>query len=180
MKFEETLLSRQPVFDGRLIQVEVQQVKTPSGRQARREVVHHAPAVALLMIDEADRVILMKQWRAPIQKLTYEIPAGKVDARDGGDPRRAAIREMNEETRFQAAHLEKINGAYTSTVFCDEYMMTYLATGLSPVADQLPQDADEELAMVKLDRQTALAMIERGEIEDQKTISAIYYWLARG
>ena len=59
-------------------------------------------------------------------------------------------------------------------------MTTYLATGLSPVADQLPQDADEELAMVKLDRQTALAMIERGEIEDQKTISAIYYWLARG
>ena len=88
MKFEETLLSRQPVFDGRLIQVEVQQVKTPNGRQARREVVHHAPAVALLMIDEADRVILMKQWRAPIQKLTYEIPAGKVDARGRSPPGR--------------------------------------------------------------------------------------------
>lgn len=179
MEFEEKVLKRQPVFDGHLIQVEVQTVATPAGNEARREIVHHAPAVAILMVDDDDRMILMKQWRAPVGKVTYEIPAGKVDDRDNGDADQAAIREMNEETRLQAAHLTKINGAYTSIGFCDEYITTYLATGLSPVDDALPQDADEELAMLKVDADQALAMIQNGEIEDMKTVSAIYYWISR-
>ncbi len=179
MEFEEKVQATKPVFSGHLIDVEVQTVVTPKGQEATREVVHHAPAVALLMVDDDDRAILMKQWRAPIKKVTLEVPAGKVDPRDGGDPQKAAIREMNEETRLQAAHLKKINAAYTSVGFCDEYMTTYYATGLTPVTTALPQDADEELAMVKVTKDEAKAMIESGEIEDQKTVSALYYWFAQ-
>lgn len=178
MNFEEKVLRSEKIFDGYLIQVEKQTVKTPMGNEASREIVHHAPAVAILMVNDDNQIALMKQWRAAIQKVTYEIPAGKVDQRDQGNVERAAIREMNEETRLKAGHLEKIDGAYTSIGFCDEYITTFLATELSPVEEALPQDADEELAMFWVDQAKALSMIKDGQIEDQKTISAIYYWAA--
>ncbi|HJA72683.1 MAG TPA: NUDIX hydrolase [Candidatus Limosilactobacillus faecipullorum] len=178
MNFEEKVLRSEKIFEGYLIQVEKQTVKTPMGNEASREIVHHAPAVAILMVNDDNQIALMKQWRAAIQKVTYEIPAGKVDQRDQGNVERAAIREMNEETRLKAGHLEKIDGAYTSIGFCDEYITTFLATELSPVEEALPQDADEELAMFWVDQAKALSMIKDGQIEDQKTISAIYYWAA--
>ena len=178
MNFEEKVFRSEKIFDGYLIQVEKQTVKTPLGNEASREIVHHAPAVAILMINDQQQIALMKQWRAPVQKLTYEIPAGKVDQRDHDSVEHAAIREMNEETRLKAGHLEKINGAYTSIGFCDEYITTFLATDLRPVKEALPQDEDEELAMFWVDQAQALAMIKNGQIEDQKTISAIYYWVA--
>lgn len=178
MNFEEKVLRSEKIFDGYLIQVEKQTVKTPMGNEASREIVHHAPAVAILMVNDDNQIALMKQWRAAIKKVTYEIPAGKVDQRDQGNVERAAIREMNEETRLKAGHLEKIDGAYTSIGFCDEYITTFLATELSPVEEALPQDADEELAMFWVDQAKALSMIKDGQIEDQKTISAIYYWAA--
>ncbi|MDO4903324.1 MAG: NUDIX hydrolase [Limosilactobacillus sp.] len=176
MEFEERPISSETVFDGHLISVEVQQVKTPKGNVAQREIVHHAPAVALLAITDQDEMILEKQWRSPIAKTTLEIPAGKVDSRDENSAKHAAIRELNEETRYQADSLKKISGFYSSVGCMDEYMTLYLATGLTPVADELPQDQDEQLALITVTLDQALAMIDSGEIEDAKTIMAIYYW----
>lgn len=176
MQFEERPVSSQQVFKGRLIEVEVQTVQTPRGRLAQREIVHHAPAVALLALTADNQLLLEKQWRAPIGKTTLEIPAGKVDSRDQANADHAAIRELNEETRYQAAKLTKIAGFYTSVGCMDEYMTLYLATGLRPVDKKLPQDDDEQLALQTVTLGQALAMIEQGKIEDAKTIMAIYYW----
>lgn len=120
MDFEEKVTGHQPVFSGHLIDVEVQDVLTPAGNHATREVVHHAPAVAILALTDDDQMILEQQWRAPVKQVTLEIPAGKVDDRDQGDLRACAVRELNEETGLAAEHLDQVNATASSVGFSDE------------------------------------------------------------
>lgn len=178
MDLSEKVKSVQRVFDGHLLKLDVQTVTTANGQTASREIVRHAPSVALLMIDDHERMIVERQWRAPIKGPIYEIPAGKVDERDDGNLRHAAIREMNEETRLQAGHLEKITAAYPSVGFTDEFMTIYLATDLRPVQEQLAQDADEKIELHYLSLDEALQMVKDGRICDMKTVLAIFYWQA--
>ena len=117
-----------------------------------------------------------KQWRSPIHNTTLEIPAGKVDSRDSRDALHAAKRELNEETRLKAGTIKKISSFYTSIGVMDEFMTLYLATDLTPVENELPQDRDEQLVLEKVTLDEALKMIDEGQIEDAKTIMAIYYW----
>lgn len=176
MDFAEQTTHRETVFNGHLIRVDVEDVTTPEGHQAKREIVHHAPAIAILAITPDHQMILEKQWRSPIHDTTLEIPAGKVDSRDDGDALHAAKRELNEETRLQAGQIHKISSFYTSIGVLDEFMTLYLATDLTPVDQKLPQDQDEQLALEKVTLPEALAMVEQGQIQDAKTIMAIYYW----
>lgn len=176
MEFAERVVARKEVFHGHLIDVEVQTVRTPAGRLAQREIVHHAPAVAILALTKEHQMILAEQWRAPIGATTLEIPAGKVDARDAGQLEHAAVRELNEETRFQAGRLVQVNASYSSVGFADEQIALFLATDLTRVKQALPQDQDETLALHYVDRQTARKMVQTGQIQDMKTVMAIYYW----
>lgn len=175
MTFREVPLSSKQVFHGRLIDVEVEQVKTPAGNIARREIVRHAKAVCLLVLNQDGQFAVVKQWREPIRQTTIEIPAGKVDDRDHGSSLAAAKRELNEETRLSAKQLIRLCGFHSSVGFSDEYLTLYLAQGLSPVTKQLPQDPDEELSLRWLSVKQGLQMITSGEITDAKTIMAIYY-----
>ena len=150
MEFEERPISSKTVFHGHLIDVEVQQVITPHGNRTQREIVHHAPAIAILALTADNKMIL--------------------------DALHAAKRELNEETRYEATSLKKISSFYTSVGCMDEYMTLYLATGLKRVSNELPQDQDEQLMLKEVTLPQALEMIDQGEIEDAKTIMAIYYW----
>ena len=105
-----------------------------------------------------------------------QIHAGKVDSRDSRDALHAAKRELNEETRLKAGTIKKISSFYTSVGVLDEFMTLYLATDLTPVENKLPQDRDEQLVLEKVTLDEALKMIGEGQIEDAKTIMAIYYW----
>lgn len=176
MDFTEKTTHRETVFNGHLIQVDVEDVVTPDGNHAQREIVHHAPAIAILAITPDHKMILEKQWRSPIHDTTLEIPAGKVDARDDGEALHAAKRELNEETRLQAGQIKKISSFYTSIGVLDEFMTLYLATDLTPVQEKLPQDQDEQLILEKVTLSEALTMVDTGKIQDAKTIMAIYYW----
>lgn len=176
MKMKEEVIDHKTVYDGHIIKVELQHVKTPKGMVAAREIVHHAPAVALLVIDPDGKMLLERQWRQAVGKETLEIPAGKVDDRDNGNMDHAAVRELNEETRLKAGSLKKLSSFYTSIGCMDEYMSLYLATDVQPVDKKLPQDADEEIEVLHVGRDQALKMVEDGEIEDAKTVMAIYYW----
>ncbi|WP_137597196.1 NUDIX hydrolase [Paucilactobacillus kaifaensis] len=175
MSQEEKRVSSRSIFHGHIMDVEVADVRLPNGQMTTREIVRHAPAVAILAIDDHQQMLLMRQWRAAVDQATLEIPAGKVDQRDG-DARDAAIRELNEETRLVADRLTKVSSFYSSVGFSDEYMTLYLARGLTAVAKQLPQDVDENLELVKVTLEQALELIKSGQICDAKTIMAIYYW----
>lgn len=176
MNFEEKPIESKTVYAGKIIDVEVTTVELPNGKTATRDIVRHVPAVAVLAITADNQMILMKQWRTPIDALTLEIPAGKLDERDQGDMLGAINRELNEETRYSAGKVSEISSFYTSIGFSDEYMTLYLARELSPVTTELPQDEDENLELITVSLKQALEMVKSKEIVDQKTIMAIYYW----
>ncbi|MCH4165329.1 MAG: NUDIX hydrolase [Lentilactobacillus diolivorans] len=175
MDFEERVTSSTEIYKGAIINVEKQSVELPNGQSAFREIVHHSGAVAILALTRDNKIILEKQWRAPAETTTIEIPAGKVDQRDSNF-HHAVIRELNEEIRYVPQKVRALYGFYTSVGFSDEYMRLYLATDLEPVKNQLPRDKGEFLEIFEKTLDEAIQMIANGEIRDAKTIMAIQYW----
>lgn len=175
MNLEEHVLKTESIYNGAIIDVERELVELPDKQTSHREIVHHADAVGILAITSENKIILEKQWRAPVRKPMIEIPAGKLDRRDSNF-KDAVIRELNEETRYLAKDVDRITGFYSSVGFTDEYMELYLATNLEPVTEELPRDKGEFLEIQEKTLPEAMAMVDSGEIEDAKTIMAIWYW----
>lgn len=174
-RFEEKVLSEEEKYNGHIVRVTEQTVSLPDGRQSKRDIVYHSDAIAVLALTADNKMILERQWRAAVGDVTFEIPAGKVDVRDE-NPLDTVNRELNEETRLQAGHVEKIAGFYTSIGFTNEFMTLYLATDLQPVGEELPQDDDEKIDLFYLSYEEATAAFENGELNDQKTVTAYLYW----
>jgi len=174
--YREEVIQEDVKYDGKIIKVTQQTVRLPDGKEAHRDIVYHSGAVAVMAITPDDKMILTRQWRAPIKAMSIEIPAGKLDERDQKNPRHAAERELNEETRMQAGSWEEVADFYTSIGFADEHMTLYLATDLTPVDNELPQDDDEnlDLMMVSFDEMTE--MFQNGQLQDAKTLMAYFYW----
>lgn len=177
MEFTEKVISHDTKYRGAIIDVEVQTVELPNGQIAKRDIVHHCPAVAVLAITNDNRAVIMRQWRTALAKETLEIPAGKVDNRDT-NPLDTVIRELNEETRMQAGHIEKISSFYLSAGYSDELMHLYLATDLTPVTNKLPQDDDEALTLSTYSLTELADLHQQGLLDDSKTQLAYWYWAA--
>jgi len=163
---QEQVVESHRLYEGRVVSLRVDRVKLPDGRSAVREVVEHAPVVAIVALDGEGKVLLVRQYRLPVQRLLLEIPAGGIDP--GESPEEAAQRELQEETGQRAGRLERLCSFFASPGYCDEYMHLYLATALERSA--LAADADERIEVVRLPLSEALQLIERGEICDAKTI----------
>jgi ADP-ribose pyrophosphatase len=130
-----------------------------------------APLIsAIVPVDAGKNVYLVRQFRAPLEKVTFEIPAGKLD-KSGEDRLQAAKRELREETGFQAENWTKLTDLATTPGFCTEVISIYLATGLS--AGETDFDEDEFLNLVKMPLSEADDMVMRGEICDSKTVCGI-------
>lgn len=175
MDFAEKLVSQKALYHGHVIQLDLEQVTLPNGEPAKREVIHHPGAAAIMPFLPDGRMIFVEQWRQPLRQVTYEIPAGKLDQRDQ-TPLHAAWRELNEETGYTAARMEPVNTFFSSPGFADEKMYLYQAIDLKPVAEQLPQDADEFIQLHALTLDEALAKQQAGVICDAKTIIAVQQW----
>ena len=139
--------------------------------------------MAIVALDAADRVALVRQWRLPANAALLEIPAGGLDVADDGtkeDPDVAARRELEEETGLRARTWRKLGEFYTAPGFTDELMHLYLATDLEPVAadGRLGPDEDERLILEWRPWQDAVADVEQGRIRDAKSIVGLY-WLER-
>jgi len=167
---EKTLHSRE-IFAGRIVHLRVDTVELPDGQQSTREVVEHAGAVAVVALDEADNIILVKQYRKPIERVLMEIPAGTLE--EGEDPLECARRELEEETGYNALHWEKILSYYSTPGFTDELLHVYLATGLTGGSPN--PDSDEFVEMVRLPLTEAYKLIFSGQIADGKSIIGIQY-----
>ena len=163
----ETFLSGEEVFHGKIIKVEHWQVALPNGKTALREVVRHNGAVAIVPVDEAGNVTLVRQHRVAINRFTWEIPAGKLETPEE-DPFSAAQRELEEETGLRAAHWRKLTVIDTTPGFCTERISLYLATGLSQHAAH--PDADEFLNLTRIPLDEAAARCMAAELRDSKTI----------
>ena len=178
----ERLVGSEPAWSGRLLEARVETRERADGSLVRREVVAHPGAVAILAVDD-DRLVLVRQFRAPAGRSLLEIPAGTLDREPGTgateDPDVAARRELEEETGLRAARWERLAGFWTAPGFATEFMHLYLATGLEPAGpDRALPDEDEHLELVRLPLRDAVAAVERGELTDAKTIVGVL-WLAR-
>jgi ADP-ribose pyrophosphatase len=170
-KFEEVTIKSEPIFKGRIISLQLDTVELPNGKTATREIVKHPGAVAVIALHE-DRMIVVEQFRKPLERSLVEIPAGKLDA--GEVPIEAARRELEEETGFSAASLRPVCSFYTSPGFADEIVHVFLAEQLTP--GELRPDEDEFLDIQSITLEEAKQFITDGCIRDAKTVTAVYAW----
>lgn len=166
----ETLLSKEVVFPGKIIRLEHWQVALPNGETALREVACHPGASAIVALDDEGQIILVRQHRIAVGRLTLEIPAGKLDSPEE-DPLLCAQRELSEETGLTARTWDKLTCLETTPGFCNERIHIYLATGLEQGACH--PDDDEFLAVTRMPLKQAMENVMNGTFRDGKTALAI-------
>jgi ADP-ribose pyrophosphatase len=161
------------VYEGRVFSVEVGEKKFPDGETHTVEIVRHAPSVVLIPIEADGRVVIIRQFRAALDRLTWEFPAGRVDPGESAEA--AARRECEEEIGRVPHALERIRGLYPAPGFCDEQLIFFRASDLrAPAADSPHRpDEDEDIETRSVTVAEARAMLERGEIVDLKTAYAL-------
>jgi ADP-ribose pyrophosphatase len=166
------LIKRQKVHVGKVIDLIVDEIEYPSGNRAIREVAEHpGGAVALAMFPD-ERIILVKQYRYPMGKDLYELPAGKLGPNE--DPKSCAARELSEETGYKAKQWRRLTAIYTSPGFCTEKLHIFLATDLSRAdGGQNLEEGEQFLTVEIVPLSRAVEMIEGGEIVDAKSICGI-------
>jgi ADP-ribose pyrophosphatase len=169
----EKTLSSQIIYEGRVVKLRVDTVQTVGGRQTTREIVEHADCVAIIAVDAEDNVLLVKQFRKPVEKELLEIPAGGIDA--GEDAEAAVIREMREETGFWPQHVEHLGGFYSAPGYGTEYLYLYLATDLTP--SQLYAEDTEAIEVVPVPVNQITELFTSGRICDAKSIAGLLAFL---
>ena len=172
---EEKTIATRKIFNGKVIDLQVDDVLLPNGNVSKREIVKHPGAVAVMALTEEEKIVLVRQFRKALEKTILEIPAGKLEKDE--EPLDSAHRELEEETGYQARKLEKVVSFYTSPGFADEEIHLHWATGLEKGA--FNPDEDEFVELVELSLDECFKRIETGDICDAKTIFAIYYWKNR-
>jgi ADP-ribose pyrophosphatase len=168
-------LNRQEIYNGKIIRVIKDDVELANGIRTTREVVYHKEAVAVVAVDENNKILLVTQYRYAIGKDLQELPAGLVD--EGEEPLDAAKRELLEETGCRAARWELLTSAYTSPGSHNEKIYVFSASDLSRVADQR-LDKDEILTFSQVPFSQALSAVKEGKIADAKTIIGILLYHA--
>jgi ADP-ribose pyrophosphatase len=170
----ERLVASEVIRKGRILAFRIDEVETPDGHRTKREIAAHPGGVAIVAIDDEERVLLVRQWRHAIGRALLEIPAGTLDRDAAGvieDHAGAAARELEEETGYRAATWRFLGSFFTAPGFTNELMHLYLATGLTAAhADRLGPDEDERLELEAVPLADAVTMAERGEIADAKSI----------
>lgn len=169
MNLTETPLSAEYRFRGRIINLRLDRVRLPNGREASREVIEHPGGVGILPLTDRDEVLLVRQFRYPYREELLEIPAGKRDPGEG--PLACGVRELREETGATADRLTPLGQVYPSPGYCAEVIHLYLATGLHFGASS--PDEDEFLEPVRLPLAQAVEQVLAGEIRDSKTQTAL-------
>ena len=173
--FTEQQLTTRLVYAGQLLKVREDTVRLPDGRTARREYVQHPGAVIIIALLDADTVILERQFRYPLGRHFYELPAGKIDA--GEDPLATAQRELMEECGYAARSWWQLATLHPCVGYSDERIELYLARDLTHVGHA--RDDGEFLEVVPVALAEALDWVETGRITDIKTVTGLAWlkWL---
>lgn len=166
----EQNVSSERVFEGIILNVDHLTNRLPNDKLAKREVIRHIGAAAVLPVDDEGNVYLVRQFRAPVGRVLLEIPAGKLDYK-GEDRKSAAQRELREETGLIAEEWIHLNDMLSTVGFCDECISLFLARGLS--AGDCDPDEDEFVNVVKMPFSEAVDMVMNNEISDSKTVCAL-------
>ena len=169
----EITVKSEKIFEGKIINLRVDTVELENQKYAKREIVEHKSASAIVAITEKNELLLVKQYRKAVEDFLYEIPAGILNIAE--EPIECALRELREETGFEAKKIEKIYEFYTSPGFSNEKVYLFKAEELTFISTNF--DEDECVETFAVTREEAKKMIETGRIMDSKTLIGMQHWL---
>ncbi len=164
-----TVLSTRRVYEGRVLNLRVDDVRYDNGHRSQIEVAEHRGGVAIIAQPSVDTIVLVRQYRPAIGREMWEVPAGKIEA--GEDPLHCATRELLEETGYRASRLRKLWSFFTAPGFCTELMHLFVAEGLAPGTQSLEEDESIEVRTFEVAEAWRLATAD--ELPDAKTQIAL-------
>ncbi|MEV5835344.1 NUDIX hydrolase [Nocardia sp. NPDC052112] len=167
----ETVASK-TVYSGAILALRLDQVAMPGGRVVEREVIEHHAAVAVAAIDDADNVVLIRQYRHPIGRRLLELPAGLLDV-PGEDPLAAAKRELAEEAGLAAREWSVLVDVALSPGFTDEALRVYAARGLYETDRPEPELEEADLELVRMPVDEAVRAALAGEIVNATAVAGV-------
>ena len=166
---EARRVSRRVAYDGLILRVNLDRVALPNGREVDLELIEHPGAAAVVPLHADGAVTLIRQYRYATGGFILEVPAGKLDA--GESPETCALREVEEEAGVRAGRLHPLGFIWTTPGFTDERIWLFAATQLQPGRQDLHHD--EVLDVLRMPLREALALVERGELPDGKSLAAL-------
>lgn len=175
LNLREKLYKRKRVYDGRVISVSSDTIILPNKKLAYREYIEHPGAVCVLAFTDKKNIVLVKQFRYPVGKITYELPAGKLDK--GEKPASCVRRELLEETGYYAKKIKKIYSFWPTPAFSNEVLHIFFAECLEKRSLNLDEDEFLEPEIVPFAK--ALDWVKKGKMKDSKTVIAILLWIAK-
>ncbi|MGC4784747.1 NUDIX domain-containing protein [Micromonospora zamorensis] len=167
--------SREERYRGRVFDVVTEEVTMPGGGTGVRDLVRHVGAVAVVALDDAGQVVLIRQYRHPVGRHLWELPAGLMDV-SGEELPAAALRELAEEADLTAGQVDVLVDLHSSPGFTNELVRVFLARDLAEVpADERHERRDEEadLQVVRIDLDEAVAMVLAGEITNASAVAGL-------
>ena len=165
----ERALSSRRIYEGRVINLRIDTVILPDGKQTRREIVEHRGAVAIVPRLDNGKIILLRQFRKAVERYLFEVPAGTLGENE--TPKACAHRELLEETGYRAGRMRRLASFYLAPGYSTELLHAYLAARLTPAVRE--PEADEFIEIVTVPLSKALHWIDVGKIRDAKSISAL-------
>jgi len=169
---ETTVLSHQELYHGKIVNLELDNIRLPSGKTGIREVVRHPGGVTAVPVLDDGRLLLIRQFRYPIQRYIYELPAGKLDSNQ--PPLETMMRELEEETGYSAGIMDFECCFYTSPGISDERIHLFTARKLTPRSQRLEEG--EHITVEACSLATCLERLQNGQIMDGKTILGIMWF----
>ncbi len=164
---------------GHILHVVAATFEAPDGSQFTREIVRHPGAVSIVaLLDDGETVVCVRQYRAALDELLLEIPAGKLDVA-GEDPEACAARELEEEVGMRATTLERLTTFRNSVGFCDERSHVFLGTGLVETSTDLQGIEESHMTVEHVSLHDVPAMVVDGRITDAKTMIGLTLTRAR-
>ena len=165
------ILKSEVLYRGKVFNTKVDQIEYDSGNKAVREVAEHAGGAVMVPVTDDGKIIMVTQYRFPVQKVLLELPAGKLD--NGEDPLHCAIRELEEETGYKSKNVKEIGSIYTTPGYSSEKLCIFLATDLKK-GNYNREEGEHGMEVYELTLKEIEEKILKGEIVDSKTISAIF------
>jgi ADP-ribose pyrophosphatase len=175
MTFEEKTIESHVIYKGPIFTLRHHTVQAPGGRTAERDIIEHNGAVAMLARTPQGKLLLVRQYRKAAEAVLWEIPAGKIEP---GETDRAEVarRELREETGYACGEMKFLTVFYGAIGYCSERIWLYECRVTEK--GETDFDDDEAIDLYEVDLEEALKMVERGDIQDSKTIIAVL-WAAR-
>ncbi|HKW44898.1 MAG TPA: NUDIX hydrolase [Candidatus Eremiobacteraceae bacterium] len=169
------LLGTRRIYEGRIVNLRVDDVEYDNGARSNVEIVEHNGGVAIIAQPAPQTIVLVRQYRPAIGRGLWEVPAGKLES--GEDPAACATRELIEETGYRCRTIRKLWSFFTAPGFCNERLHLFVAEGL--IAGEAEPEATESLEPREFALDDAWAMVQRDEIPDAKTQVALGWCRAR-